>query len=58
MNPCQEADNNLSYEEYLLGVLEQEIQQRNTTGYKEGQQAGFPVITLRTLILKFHLQQA
>lgn len=39
------ADNNLSYEEYLLGVLEQEVQQREYNRIQRGiRQAGFPVI--------------
>jgi DNA replication protein DnaC len=38
-------DNNLSYEEYLLGVLEQEITQRESNRIQRGiRQAGFPVI--------------
>lgn len=39
------ADNNLRYEEYLLGVLEQEVQQREYNRIQRGiRQAGFPVI--------------
>jgi DNA replication protein DnaC len=39
------ADNNLSYEEYLLGVLEQEIHQRENNRIQRGiRQAAFPVI--------------
>ncbi len=39
------ADNNLSNEEYLLGVLEQEVQQRDYNRIQRGiRQAGFPVI--------------
>jgi len=38
-------DNNLSYEEYLLGVLEQEITQRESNRIQRGiRQAAFPVI--------------
>lgn len=38
-------ENNLSYEEYLLGVMEQEIQQReNNRIYRGIRQAAFPVI--------------
>ncbi len=38
-------ENNLDYEEYLLGVLEQEIHQRETNRIKKGiRQASFPVI--------------
>jgi DNA replication protein DnaC len=39
------ADNNLSYEEYLLGVIEQEIHQRENNRIQRGiRQAAFPVI--------------
>jgi DNA replication protein DnaC len=39
------ADNNLGYEEYLLGVLEQEIHQRENNRIQRGiRQAAFPVI--------------
>ena len=39
------ADNNLEYEEYLLGVLEQEIHQRENNRIQRGiRQANFPVI--------------
>lgn len=39
------ANNNLDYEEYLLGVLEQEIHQRENNRIQRGiRQAGFPVI--------------
>ena len=39
------ADNNLDYEGYLLGVLEQEIHQRESNRIQRGiRQAGFPVI--------------
>jgi len=39
------GDNNLSYEEYLLGVLEQEIHQRENNRIQRGiKQAAFPVI--------------
>jgi len=39
------ADNNLGYEEYLLGVLEQEVHQRENNRIQRGiRQAGFPVI--------------
>jgi DNA replication protein DnaC len=39
------ADNNLDYEEYLLGVLEQEIHQRESNRIQRGiRQAAFPVI--------------
>lgn len=39
------ADNNLEYEEYLLGVLEQEIHQRENNRIRRGiRQATFPVI--------------
>jgi len=39
------ADNNLDYEEYLLGVLEQEIHQRENNRIQRGiRQAAFPVI--------------
>lgn len=39
------ADNNLDYEEYLLGVLEQEIHQRENNRIHRGiRQAAFPVI--------------
>jgi DNA replication protein DnaC len=39
------GDNNLSYEEYLLGVLEQEIHQRENNRIQRGiRQAAFPVI--------------
>lgn len=39
------TDNNLSYEEYLLGVLEQEIHQRENNRIQRGiRQAAFPVI--------------
>jgi DNA replication protein DnaC len=39
------ADNNLGYEEYLLGVLEQEIHQRENNRIQRGiKQASFPVI--------------
>ncbi len=39
------ADNNLDYEEYLLCLLEQEIQQRENNRIQRGiRQAGFPVI--------------
>lgn len=39
------ADNNLEYEDYLLGVLEQEIHQRETNRIQRGiRQAAFPVI--------------
>ncbi len=39
------ADNNLGYEEYLLGVLEQEVQQREYNRIQRGiRQAGFPAI--------------
>jgi DNA replication protein DnaC len=39
------ADNNLSYEEYLLGVLEQELHQRENNRIQRGiRQAAFPVI--------------
>lgn len=39
------ADNNLCYEEYLLGVLEQEIHQRENNRIQRGiRQAAFPVI--------------
>ncbi len=39
------ADNNLGYEEYLLGVLEQEIHQRENNRIQRGiKQAAFPVI--------------
>lgn len=38
-------DNNLSYEEYLLGVLEQEITQRESNRIQRGiRQANFPII--------------
>ena len=38
-------DNNLSYEEYLLGVLEQEITQRESNRILRGiRQANFPII--------------
>ena len=38
-------DNNLSYEEYLLGVLEQEIYQRESNRIQRGiKQASFPII--------------
>ncbi|MGI6747217.1 MAG: IS21-like element helper ATPase IstB [Anaerovoracaceae bacterium] len=39
------VDNNLDYEEYLLGVLEQEIHQRENNRIQRGiRQAAFPVI--------------
>lgn len=39
------TDNNLSYEEYLLGVLDQEIHQRESNRIQRGiRQAAFPVI--------------
>jgi DNA replication protein DnaC len=39
------ADNNLDYEEYLLCVLEQEVQQRESNRIQRSiRQAGFPVI--------------
>ena len=39
------AENNLGYEEYLLGVLEQEVHQRENNRIQRGiRQAGFPVI--------------
>ena len=39
------ADNNLGYEEYLLGVLEQEVHQRENNRIQRGiKQAAFPVI--------------
>lgn len=39
------TDNNLEYEEYLLGVLEQEIQQRESNRIQRGiRQATFPII--------------
>lgn len=39
------ADNNLDYEEYLLGVVEQEIHQRENNRIRRGiRQASFPVI--------------
>jgi DNA replication protein DnaC len=39
------TDNNLDYEEYLLGVLEQEINQRESNRIKRGiRQATFPII--------------
>jgi DNA replication protein DnaC len=39
------TDNNLSYEEYLLGVLQQEIHQRENNRIQRGiRQAAFPVI--------------
>jgi len=38
-------ENNLSYEEYLLGVLEQEVSQRENNRIQRGiKQASFPVI--------------
>jgi DNA replication protein len=48
------ADNNLSYEEYLLGVLEQEIHQRENNRIQRGiRQASFPVVkTLETFDFK------
>lgn len=48
------ADNNLSYEEYLLGVLEQEIHQRENNRIQKGiKKAAFPVIkTLETFEFK------
>lgn len=39
------VDNNLDYEDYLLGILEQEVNQRNINRIKRYiRQAGFPVI--------------
>ena len=48
------TENNLGYEEYLLGVLEQEIRQRENNRIQRGiRQAGFPVIkTLETFDFK------
>ena len=48
------ADNNLSYEEYLLGVLEQEIHQRENNRIQRGiRQTSFPVVkTLETFDFK------
>ncbi|MCX7843735.1 MAG: IS21-like element helper ATPase IstB [Clostridia bacterium] len=41
------ADNNLEYEEYLLGVIEQEIHQRESNRIQRGiRQAAFPVIKM------------
>jgi DNA replication protein DnaC len=47
-------ENNLSYEEYLLGILEQEVSQRENNRIQRGiRQASFPIIkTLETFDFK------
>ena len=47
-------ENNLSYEEYLLGILEQEVSQRENNRIQRGiKQASFPIIkTLETFEFK------